>query len=170
MGTLGGLNYWKARQIISDSLTKEITTLTVNSAGDVSDWIDGHKLEIAGIGLAPVLQTGNFENIGAFLQDASQSNGRYETLGYIAPNGMAIDSKGTQVDLGAREYFKRAMQGESVISDPVISPTTGGLVSLVTVPVKSAGKVTGVFFGSVSLNEISQKWQRLKSAKPVMRT
>ena len=165
MGTLGGLNYWKARQIISDSLTKEITTLTVNSAGDVSDWIDGHKLEVAGIALTPVLQTGNFENIGPFLQEASQSNGRYETLGYIAPNGMAIDSKGTQVDLGAREYFKRAMKGENVISDPVISPTTGGLVSMVAAPVKSAGKVNGVFFGSVSLNEISQKVAEVKIGK-----
>lgn len=165
MGTLGGLNYWKARQIISESLTKEITTLAVNSAGDVSDWIDGRKLEVSGIALAPVLQSGNFENIGAFLQDAAQSNGRYETLGYIAPTGMAIDSKGTKVDLGARDYFQKAMKGESVISDPVISPTTGGLVSMVAVPVKSAGKVNGVFFGSISLSEISQKVAEVKIGK-----
>lgn len=139
--------------------------MAVNSAGDVNDWIDGHKLEVAGIALAPVLQTGNFENIGAFLQEASRNNGRYETFGYIAPTGMSVDSKGTQIDLGAREYFKRAMKGENVISDPVISPTTGGLVALVAVPVKSGGTVNGVFFGSVSLNEISQKVAEVKIGK-----
>jgi len=165
MGTLGGLNYWKARQMLSDSLVKEIATLATVSAGDVNDWIEGRKLEVAGIALAPVLQTGISENIGPFLMQAAKNNGRYETFGYIAPTGIALDSSGVSVNLGAREYFKKAMKGEAAVSDPVVSPATGGLVAVVAVPVKLDGKVTGVFFASISLDEISQKTGEVKIGK-----
>lgn len=165
MGTLGGLNYWKARQMLSDSLVKEIATLATVSANDINDWIGGRKLEVAGIALAPVLQSGDSENLRAFLVQAAKSNGRYETFGYIAPSGIAIDSKGVSVNLGAREYFQKAMKGEAAVSDPVISPATGGLVAVVAVPVKSDGKVTGVFFGSMSLDEISKKAAEVKIGK-----
>ncbi|WP_245867754.1 Methyl-accepting chemotaxis protein McpA [Sporomusa silvacetica DSM 10669] len=162
MGTLGGLNYWKARQMLSDSLVKEIATLATVSANDVNDWIEGRKLEVAGIALAPVLQTGTPENIGPFLMQAAKNNRRYETFGYIAPTGIALDSTGVSVNLGAREYFQKAMKGEAAVSDPVVSPATGGLVAVVAVPVKLDGKVTGVFFASISLDEISQKTGEVK--------
>ena len=165
MGTLGGLNYWKARQMLSDSLVKEIATLATVSANDVNDWIEGRKLEVTGIALAPVLQNGTPESIGSFLVQAAKSNGRYETFGYIAPSGIALDSKGVNVNLGTRQYFQKAMKGEAVISDPVVSPATGGLVAVVAVPVKADGKVTGVFFGSISLDEISQKTAEVKIGK-----
>ncbi len=165
MVTLGGLNYWKARQAISDNLVKEIATLATVSANDINDWVEGHKLEMAGIALAPVLQTGNLDNIKPFLVQAAKNNGRYETLGYIAPSGIAIDSKGVSVNLGTREYFQKAMKGEAAVSDPVVSPATGGLVAVVAVPVKLDGKVTGVFFGSVSLDEVSRKTGEVKIGK-----
>jgi len=165
MGTLGGLNYWKARQMLSDSLVKEIATLATGSANDVNDWIEGRKLEMAGIALAPVLQTGMPENIGPFLMQAAKNNSRYETFGYIAPTGIALDSKGVSVNLGAREYFQKAMKGEAAVSDPVVSPATGGLVAVVAVPVKLDGRVTGVLFGAISLDEISQKTGEVKIGK-----
>lgn len=165
MGSLGGLNYWKARQIISDTLVKEIATLATVSANDVNDWLEGRKHEVAGVALAPVLRTGTSETIGSFLMQAAKSNSRYETFGYIDPAGSALDSKGVTVNLGTRDYFQKAMKGEASISDPVVSPSTGGLVAVVAVPVKSDGKVTGVFFGSISLDEVSQKTAEVKIGK-----
>ena len=94
LGTLGGLNYWKARDIVYKSTNDEIRTLAVYSAGDVNDWLEAHKLEVAALALAPVLQTGNVEQIRPFLVDAVKANGRYETMTYITPQGMSYNSRG----------------------------------------------------------------------------
>ena len=165
LGTLGGLNYWKARKIVSDNLNKEIAVLARNSAKDVNDWLEGRKLEVAGIALAPVLQTGNPELIVPFLANATKLNGRYDTFGYMTSTGLTYDKNGAVGDRSTREYFPKAMQGESVISDPIISAATGELVAVVVVPVKVDGKVTGVFFGTLSLAEISRKTAEVKIGK-----
>ena len=162
LSALGGLNYWKARQILSENLVNEITSQARGAAGDVNDWLDTRKIEMAGIALSPVLQTGNVEAIAPFLVNAIKANGRYETFGYITPAGIAHDSKGVTIDLSTRAYFQKAMTGNAVISDPVVSPATGGLVAVVAVPVKTAGKVTGVFFGAMSLDEFAKKVATVK--------
>jgi len=162
LSTLGGLNYWKSRQIISENLVKEITMQAQGAAGDINDWLETHKIEVAGIALAPVIQSGNIEAIGPFMTNAIKANGRYDTFGYITPAGMSYDSKGVTVDLSTRGYFQKALKGEASISDPVISPATGGLVAVVAVPVKTGGRVTGVFFGSMSLDEFAKKVSAVK--------
>jgi len=163
MGTLGGLNYWKARQIISNGMVKDIASQAAVAAGDVNDWLEGRKLEMAGIALSPVLQTGNLEAIVPFLVASNKTNGRYETLGYISPTGISNDSKGVTIDLSSRAYFQKAIKGEAAISDPVVSPATGGLVAVVAVPVKTTdGRTVGVFFGSMSLEELSKKIAAIK--------
>ncbi len=162
LSTLGGLNYWKARQIVSENMVKEIMSQAQGAAGDLNDWLDTRKIEMAGIALTPVLQTGNVEAIVPFLVNASKSNGRYDSIGYILPTGIAHDSKGVIIDLHTRAYFQKAMKGEAVISDPVVSPASGDLVAVVAVPVKSEGRVTGVLFGAMSLNELAKKVSMVK--------
>ncbi|MBP2665925.1 MAG: mcpA 6, partial [Firmicutes bacterium] len=162
LSTLGGLNYWKARQIVSENMVKEIMSQAQGAAGDVNDWLEGRKLEVAGIASASVLQTGNLELIVPFLVSTLKANGRYDSLGYIAPTGIAHDSQGVKIDLSARAYFQKAIKGEAAISDPVVSPATGGLVAVVAVPIKTEGKVTGVLFGAMSLNELAKKVSMVK--------
>ena len=165
LGTLGGLNYWKARDIVYKSTNDEIRTLALYSAGDVNDWLEAHKLEVAALALAPVLQTGNVEQIRPFLVDAVKANGRYETMTYITPQGMSYNSRGGVVDMTQRVYFQKALKGEVVVSDPLVSAVTGGLVTVVASPVKSAGRITGVFTATMSLAELSKKIGEVKIGK-----
>ncbi|HWR41350.1 MAG TPA: methyl-accepting chemotaxis protein [Patescibacteria group bacterium] len=163
LGTLGGLNYWKARELVYTNTTKEIQTLATNSAGDVNDWLEAHKLEMSAFALAPIFQTGNKEQILPFLTSALKSNGRYASLGYLSPDGNAIDSSAVTINLSAREYIQKALRGEPSISDPVVSPATGNLVAVFAAPVKATdGKVTGVCFGAIDLNELSKKISEVK--------
>jgi len=162
LSALGGLNYWKARQIVSENMVKEIMLQAQGAAGDVNDWLESRKIEMAGIALSPVLQTGNVEAIAPFLVNAAKANGRYDSIGYISPTGSARDSKGVTIDLSTRTYFQKAMKGEAAISDPVVSPATGGLVAVVAVPVKTEGRVSGVLFGAMSLDELAKKVSLVK--------
>lgn len=165
LGTLGGLNFWKAREIVSDNITKEIMLLAKTSAGDINDWLEGRKNEVAGIALAPVLQTGNMEAIAPFLVTSNKTNGRFDTFGFIAPTGIARDSSGVTINLGTRAYFEKAMKGEAAISDPVVSPATGGLVVVIAVPVKTEGRIAGVFFAALRLDDVIKKVSEVKIGK-----
>lgn len=166
LSTLGGLNYWKARDIVYRMIIDEINVLASNSANDIDDWMVAHQYEIAALSLAPTFQTGNMEHILPFLRTAAKANRRFSAFGYVNTGGIGYDSNGMAINLSAREYFNRVMQGEQAISDPVISPATGALVAVFASPVKtSEGNVVGMFFGAVELNEISQKIGEVKIGK-----
>ena len=165
MATLGGLNYWKARQIIISNLNAEITTLTNNSANDVNDWLETRKSEMLVMAVAPVVQSGNVEAIKPFLVNVANANKFYTTIGYIAPNGAYVNSIGTAGSLADRDYFSRAIKGETVISDPVIAKSTGSLVAVAAIPVKVDGRVTGVVYGSIDLAAIGKKTAEIKVGK-----
>lgn len=79
---------------------------------------------------------------------------------FISSNGIC-EADGT--DYNDRDYFKRAMKGEVVITDPIKSKTTGKLSVIIAAPVwkngnSSSGEVSGVVFllpKSTFLNEIA---------------
>jgi methyl-accepting chemotaxis protein len=62
-------------------------------------------------------------------------------------------SKGNFAD---RDYFKKAMNGEANVSEPLLSRITGKPVCLVAAPVKSGGKVLGVVYIRVDLGKFSE--------------
>ena len=166
LGTLGGLNYWKARDLVYTGTVNEIKTLATNSAGDVNDWLEAHRFEVSAFALAPTLQTGNKELIQPFLAYAVKANGRYASLGYVDTAGVGIDSSNVTINLAAREYIQKALKGENSMSEPVVSPATGQLVTVFASPVKAPdGKVAGVFFGAIELTELSKKIGEVKIGK-----
>ena len=87
---------------------------------------------------------------------------------FISTNGIC-EADGT--DYNDRDYFKRAMKGEVVITDPIKSKTTGKLSVIIASPVwkngdSSTGKVNGVVFllpQSTFLNEIVSSIQISKN-------
>ncbi len=162
--TIGGLNYWQARGILTDNLSTDMEKLALVSARGVSDWLETRKAELTGISVAPAIKSGNPELILAFLAEAAKGNDRFDTIGYIAPSGRSYDSLGTTMDLGDRGYFKQAMAGQAAVSDPVISPSTGKLIAVVAVPAKADGKVVGVMFGAVSIEVVTQRVLAVKVA------
>jgi len=165
MSVLGGLNYWKAREIIVETVTSNIGTLALSSADDIANWLKASQAELVGISLAPVVQNGKSEDIVPFLAGIMKGNTPFETLAFITPNGIFYDSAGKTGDLTQRSYFQKAIRGEATVGDPVISLATGKLVSIVAVPVKVNGKVTGVLFGAINMDDITKKVLAIKVAQ-----
>lgn len=162
LGALGGLNYWKAREIVTQNITGDLQKQAVNSAQDVSDWLEARKGEMAVIALAPMVHSGNAEGIVPFLRNIAQANKLYDALGYVQPNGQAFNSSGVTLDVSDREYFRKAMNGEVNISDPVVSKTSGHIIAMVAIPVKVDGKVSGVVYGSIDMEGLSKKILSIK--------
>jgi len=157
LSVLGGLNYWKARSIITENITNAIAKDAVTSAGDIGDWLEARKDELIVISVAPVVQSGNPEAIIPFLKNVAQVNKSYDVLGFVFPTGKSYNSQGIVNDVNDREFFTRALKGETGIYDPMISKSTGHLVTAISMPVKVDGKIIGVLFGSFNVDSLTKK-------------
>ena len=162
LSTLGGLNYWKARSIVYDNLVRDVTEIAASSAGDVGDWLEAREGEMAVMSVAPVVVAGNKEAIAPFLAAVNKIDKEYDSIGYATPDGNFINSLNATGNVGDRDYFKKAIQGQASISDPVISKSTRHAVVVVAVPVKTDGRVTGVLYGAVDMSGIAKKVGEIK--------
>jgi methyl-accepting chemotaxis protein len=61
-----------------------------------------------------------------------------EMLGIADTDGHYVDLEGAYANIADREYFKKALDGEKNISDPLISRTTGEKVSVIAIPIRNS--------------------------------
>lgn len=73
------------------------------------------------------------------LLEGYRVNYDWETIMITDENG--IDRLGSGIDLSDRDYFSRALSGETVISDPVYSKDTNNLVVTIAAPLWKDGKL-----------------------------
>ncbi len=73
-----------------------------------------------------------------------------------ASSGGAPASATIGNDVSDREYFQRAMKGETSVVGPVVSRGTGAVVLQIGAPVKAGGKVVGAVAGIITSGSLVQ--------------
>lgn len=162
LATLGGINYWKARNIILDDINISMSKDALISAEFISQWIKKNQAEIAGIATAPAIQGGNKAEIAAFLANVMKDNNNFQGITYATPDGNYINSFDLTGNISQRPYFQKAIKGETAISDPLVAKENGKLIINVVVPVKTNGNVTGILSGQISLDEVIKQVASIK--------
>lgn len=156
LGTLGGLNYWKAREIITENVTTDMKQLAIRSAAATGDWLQAHRRELAMIASSPTVRGGDKAAIVPLLVAARNTSKDYDAIVFVDLNGDSISDSGFQISLTDKPYFKTPLSGQNYISDPMVSRATGHLITVIAVPVKNGEKVSGVLFGAISMEELNK--------------
>ena len=105
------------------------------------------------------------ERIAPLLREGISKYQKMDSLYVIDPDGMEIYDTDLElgsamqlVNLADRQYFQEAMLGNTYISEPVVSKTTGNLIMIISSPIYSEdGKIIGVMANAITtkmLNEI----------------
>ena len=76
-------------------------------------------------------------------------------LAIVHPDGTAYYSDGTTAELGDRDYVIRAFNGETNVSDIIISRVTNEPVLMYAAPIERNGRVEGVLIGRRDGNALS---------------
>lgn len=76
-------------------------------------------------------------------------------LAVVQPDGSAYYSGGNVNQLGDRDYIKKALAGETNVSDLIVSRVTNEVVLMYAVPIKKDGNVVGVLIGRRDGNALS---------------
>ncbi|AVQ46410.1 methyl-accepting chemotaxis protein [Clostridium botulinum] len=76
-------------------------------------------------------------------------------MGIVGKEGQSIQTDGTAVNIKDRPYFKKAMEGKSTISEPIVSKVDGKVVIIYTVPIKNGNTIMGALTAVRAGNDIS---------------
>lgn len=88
------------------------------------------------------------------LSTAIEKNG-YIKMGISDLNGKIVFNNGTTTDIKQRDYYQKALEGQSYASDPLMSQTEGKIVVVYATPIVQSGKVVGVLTATKDGDEIS---------------
>ncbi|PAB59385.1 methyl-accepting chemotaxis protein [Anaeromicrobium sediminis] len=102
-----------------------------------------HQLEKIAIRDEVVNSQISMEEKMTFLKEQASIHG-YNIMDIIDLNGHAVATNGSTYELKEREYFKRAIKGESNVSNPIVSKEDGSTVIVLAVPMKENGIITSV--------------------------
>ncbi len=97
------------------------------------------------------------EKVDVLLEEAHKLGFESFALTDGVGNAVRFNEGADKTDVGDRDYFQKAIAGESVVSDVLISRVTGMPTMIVAVPVRSSGEIKNVLYGvrdQESLNAI----------------
>ena len=133
-------------------------------------WIEARQDEIRYVASLEQVKNQNEEAIEHLLTQIGSNNGFYDTIYFVDNSGTGIvgvsydgetspirgvNARRFQVD--DRSWFKEAIKGTPVFSEPLVSRSTGNRVSNVVVPVKSNGEIIGVVRAAVLLETLTNR-------------
>ncbi len=158
--------YFQARGIEIKNVEK-IAAYEVEKASEVtSTKLEMWKTEIAVLAQTNAVKSADFDTIRRYLALRKDITGHYEMLFLADTSGKARTTSGAAADISDRDYFKKAIKGETVISDPMVSKASNKLIFSIAAPVRdNYGKIIGVFGGTKELTELSEMVGSIKVGK-----
>ncbi|WZL71852.1 methyl-accepting chemotaxis protein [Clostridiaceae bacterium 35-E11] len=154
---LGVISYRNASKALIDSVEKNLMSISKESAQVVSERIQGErdKLKVVAARTRITNPNNSMEDKLNALREEMERSG-YIIMDIADKNGYAIATDGKTYDLQDREYFQRALKGETVISDLLISKSDGSLIVIYATPIQYNGEVTGVLVAVRDAKSFSQ--------------
>ncbi|MBP2627437.1 MAG: mcpA 1 [Firmicutes bacterium] len=154
LGMLAGLNYWQAKNNVVQGVERELTITTESNSRQIGMWLDIRKTELNTLANSPILVSGNREAMVAYIKTEMRNNPLYENIFWTDDKGNYVDINGFTGSSVNRPYFKEAMTGKIAITDPILSPTTGKMVTVIALPIKNEGHITGLLVGAINVEHV----------------
>ena len=98
----------------------------------------------------------DYEEAASMLAATAMEND-FKRMGIISADGKTYTTDHVQMDLSDRPYYKKAMEGEKCVSDPLRDREGNEKIHVYAVPVYHEDQVTGVLFGTYNLNEMRKQ-------------
>lgn len=138
------------KKAMLESLRHEKTNLV--------SWLDNLTGDLKMLASRPALQTGEPQAIRALFAHYLQSHPSVPTVIFADAQGhVTVDFANTFPFVGDRPYFAKARQGETALSDLLISRVTGTELVVISTPVTTAtGEFRGVVFVPFELTTLDK--------------
>lgn len=163
LGILSGLNYWQAKTIIKSNVQNEIASLAKSTSSEIAATLNNSEIELATIARSPLIINGNRSTIQAYLaSELNKNQNLYEAIVWSDTSGNLIDAHGESGNISNAPFFKSAMNGETIISDPAVAEKTGNQVVVISMPIKNGDNIIGMLFGVTKVDFLQKIISEIK--------
>lgn len=152
--TIGFISMRNASKAIVKEAEDALEALSFEGASVTESRIQTQKQTLLVIAGMQDIQSMDWTLQRAILQRQVERTNFLE-MGIVSLNGTAYYSDGSTAQLGDRDYVKRALGGETVVSDLIVSKVTNELVMMYATPIERGGKVVGALIGRRDGNALS---------------
>ncbi len=135
----------------------------------IGSWFSERMREIEVYANTPLVKTMNWNSMELYLKkEVEEKLEIYDHFMVADISGNYNTTLKRNVgNASDREYFKAVMEDSVVVSNPIISRTTGNPITAVAAPIKNEdGKVEGVMFAAINLIKLSNIIEHLKYNYP----
>ncbi len=165
MVSFGLLGFYINNQV-NKALEENINLFSLSNTKNAADLVEKtlsvHISNIEAIAARQEVKTMNWESMNTSLLSEVQRLG-YLRLNLIDINGGALSTDGNTSNLSERDYFKKALAGNTNVSEPLLSKFDNKMVMVLASPIKdSQGKVSGVLSATIDYNTLSDMVSGLK--------
>src|SRR5690625_402285 len=104
--------------------------------------------ELEGIAAHDIIRSMDLEKQKQYLEEQLKTLD-YLTLAVVTPDGTSHYIDGTTADLADRDYIIKAFEGESAMSEVILSRATNELVMMLASPIEQGNQVVGVLIARI---------------------
>ena len=158
---IGIISIIVANQGIVTEVERGLTTMSNEGSKVVEARIQEQKSNMEIIASLKNIQGMDWHTQRSILQEQVKVTG-YLDMAIVDLQGKATYSDGSTAELGEREYIQKALNGETNVSDTIVSKVTDSLVVMYAAPIERNGKIVGALIGrrdGAFLNEITHDIQ-----------
>ncbi|MFW6264859.1 MAG: methyl-accepting chemotaxis protein [Bacillota bacterium] len=140
--TLGGIGYINTSNTIHNEIEERLIEKAEDTGLLVRARLNMAIDQLEGIANRETLQTMDWQEIKPLLEKEMDRTG-YATIALVEPGGLTHYPDGSTLELGDRDYVKKAFDGNSNVSDMLISRAINQPVSMIAVPIEKNGNIVG---------------------------
>jgi methyl-accepting chemotaxis protein len=170
IGLTTGIAFNVYQESYEDAIQQRLGAVGAMNAEQFNGWLQARQDEVRFVAGLNATKNVDRERLNHLLTELSENQNFYDTIYFVDPNGNGVvgvdGSKGsTQVlsesaaadfQVADRAWFREAISGKDVFSDPLVSRSTGNTVANVVIPVRNNGQIQGVLRAAVQLNTLTE--------------
>src|SRR5690554_267398 len=167
--------YFSYKNSMNESTLESLDFAADSATASFVTWLTTRQDEIRFASTLKVMKDLDADRLPSALSSIANANGFYDSIYVVTPDGKGLagitytDGKATplsyyeaaEFQVADRSWFKRAIAGNEVFSAPLVSRSTGNLISNVVIPIRDQGEVIAVLRAAVLLDNITKQVQSL---------
>ncbi len=159
LAMLGIMVYIQTNNSLEDRILKDLSQTTELQSITIQDWLEQHMIEMNILANSDFAKNQDIDAMTKYFKNVVNFEHEYETLFFAPTDGLTTvlvgEGEGTAINVNDRNYFHAGLQGQSAISDVLISRASGNPSFVVSSPVMIGNQVIGIVGAVVTMNTIS---------------
>lgn len=165
VATIAIASYQAVRGLILDNLKRQAVLEVAYETEKLDHWLSNRKTEVSVLAHTPLVQTMDWAKMQNYLVSEVSRQRNFHQLTLVRPTGAYATTKvgEAKANLRDRQWFQAVMAGQTLVTDPVISRTTGRTqINVVTpIPNLQTGRIVGGLSGAIEIQRFQEILQRL---------